>query len=252
MRSKSTVVRELLEQDLLTGVFSPGEKLDEAALAERFEVSRTPIREALKQLAAADLVDLHVNRGAFVKTPSVAEALALFEVMAELEGVCARLAAHRGTDEQFQELSDIQAGCAEAIASGDADTYYYLNAQFHQCLYEASGNPMLARTARSLQLQLAPFRRLQLRAPGRLAASASEHDGTVAALRARDAQKAESLIREHVTVQVDSFIDFLISSPAGSSHLGTWEGIRADRIGGSMHVLGGDRRGRGSAQGAAR
>lgn len=208
-QSRATALRDLIEEAILTGVFAPGQRLDEVTLAARYEVSRTPIREALRQLEAMELVEIQPHRGAFVKVIAFPEMMQMFEVMAELEGMCARLAARRCTAEQLQRLEAAHQACAATLTTGDADEYYYANETFHKMLYAASGNTFLARMATSLQTRLKPFRRLQLRVPGRMQSSSAEHGSIVAALRAADAASAEQLAEAHVTIQGDRFGDFL-------------------------------------------
>lgn len=213
-QSRATALRDLIEHDIVTGVFAPGERLDEAALAARFQVSRTPIREAFMQLAAVDFVEIQPHRGAFVKVVSLAEMLHMFEVMEELEGMCARLAARRRTDAQLAELAAAQEACEAAVGTGDADEYYYANERFHALVYAASGNPFLAKTAGSVQARLQPFRRLQLRAAGRVATSSGEHADILDAIRSGDAAEAERRARSHIAVQGDRFGDFLAAVDA--------------------------------------
>ncbi|MEV1131872.1 GntR family transcriptional regulator [Agromyces sp. NPDC049794] len=215
-QSRALELRDLIEQEIVTGAFAPGERLDESILANRFNVSRTPVREALKHLASTELVEIQPHRGAFVKVITFPEMLNMFEVMAELEGMCARLAARRRTDDQLGELEAAQAACEATLASGDADEYYYANERFHALLYEASGNAFLSRTAASLQTRLKPFRRLQLRVPGRMATSSAEHAAILAALRRGEGDVAEHLAESHVTVQGDRFSDFLAALDASS------------------------------------
>lgn len=210
-QSRATLLRDQIEQDIVTGVYAPGERLDEVLLASRFSVSRTPIREALMQLAAMELVNIQPHRGAFVNVTSIPEMLGMFEVMAELEGMCARLVARRRTSAHLSDMQAAQDACLAALETGDADNYYYANEQFHAALYQASGNPFLARTAASLHGRLKPFRRLQLRVPGRMSSSSAEHDAIIAALRAGDAAEAERLMKSHIAVQGDRFSDFLSS-----------------------------------------
>jgi len=217
----AATLRDLIEQDIVVGVFAPGERLDEAILAARFEVSRTPVREALIQLAAVDFVEIRPHRGAFVKVVSTAEMLSMFEVMAELEGMCARLAARRRTDAQLRALDDAQLECEAAARAGDADEYYYANERFHALLYAASGNPFLARTAGSVQSRLQPFRRLQLRAPGRVSSSSAEHAEMIDAIRTGDTERAERLTESHIAVQGDRFGDFLAAMETARSAVPT-------------------------------
>ncbi|MCR2810522.1 MULTISPECIES: GntR family transcriptional regulator [unclassified Microbacterium] len=208
-QSRATELRDLIEEAIVTGVYAPGQRLDEVKLASRFGVSRTPVREALRQLEATELVDIQPHRGAFVKVIAIPEMLQMFEVMAELEGLCARLAARRCTEKQLRDLEGAHAACAATLQSADADEYYYANETFHKLLYAASGNSFLTRMATSLQTRLKPFRRLQLRVPGRMLNSSAEHGAIVTALRAADASSAEQLAVAHVTVQGDRFGDFL-------------------------------------------
>src|SRR5687767_2903649 len=97
---RAEALRDQLEQDIVTGALRPGERLDEQGLATRFGVSRTPIREALMQLATTGLVTLHQRRGAFVTSLNLKDIIERFEVMAALEGACGSLAARRITDEE--------------------------------------------------------------------------------------------------------------------------------------------------------
>lgn len=211
-QSRASTIRDLIEQDIVTGRFAPGQRLDEVKLAERFGVSRTPIRESLRQLAATDLVEISPYRGVFVRVIPLPEMLNMFEVMSELEGMCARLAARRRTESQLAEIEEARAVCDVTRASGDADEYYYANERFHGLVYAASGNDFLVRTTTTIRTRLKPFRRLQLRVPGRLDASAAEHADIVAAIREQDADRAERIAKSHVTVQGDGFSDFLAAT----------------------------------------
>jgi len=220
---KAGNLREAIEQDIVSGHYAPGARLDEMELAARHSVSRTPVREALMQLSAMGLVRSIPNKGCFVNELTMADLIGMFEVMAELEGMCARLAARRMTDEALAELEALQADCQAACEQQAADDYYYANELFHRHLYEASGNCYLAQIAGQLHTRLKPFRRLQLRVPNRLAHSAAEHNAVIEALRARDPGRADELMRQHIIVQGDSFSDFLMaisSGPLGSEPVG--------------------------------
>ena len=106
-------LREQLEQDIITGVFKPGDRLDEVSLAKRFSISRTPIRETLQRLASSGLVERRPRRGVFVRTLSLQELVEMFEVMAELEGMCGRLAARRIIPEMSIRLQELMLSCEE-------------------------------------------------------------------------------------------------------------------------------------------
>lgn len=202
-------IRQNLEQAILTGSYVDGLRLDELRLAEQFEVSRTPIREALQMLAATGLVDLIPRRGAFVRHPSFVELVEMFEVMAELECLCGRLAARRLTDTHLVDLKAAESGCVSALEVGDTDAYYRANERFHNLLYQASGNGFLTGEANRLHKRLQPFRRLQLRVRGRMVQSMDEHKAILLALEAGDAETTGRLLRDHVAIQGEKFHDLM-------------------------------------------
>ena len=206
---RAEAIRQDLEHLIITGAFADGERLDETRLAARFSVSRTPLREALQMLAASDLVELLPRRGAYVRYPGVLDLLQMFEVMAELEGMCARLAARRLTDDDLKALQRADTACEASLQKGDADAYYKENEHFHNLLYAASGNGFLASEARRLQKRLHPFRRMQLRLRGRMQQSLHEHRTIIAALANGDAAAAERALRDHVSVQGETFNDLM-------------------------------------------
>lgn len=199
-----------IEEQIATGQLKDGEKLDEITLAERFSVSRTPVREALLQLVGSGLATQIPKRGCFVRAPSFKEMIEMFEVMSELEGLCARLAARRITDDQLARLKATNAGCEKAIADGDSDLYYASNVEFHECIYDACGNHFLAAETRRLRHRLQSFRRLQLRVRGRMPQSLSEHYKIIEAIEAGHAEVADDLSRVHVMIQGERFNDLLM------------------------------------------
>lgn len=204
-RSRSDQIAQILEDQILTGRFAPGTRLDEASLAEEHRVSRTPIREAFQRLAQSGLVVQQPRRGVFVRTSSAVEILEMFEVMAELESVCGRLAARRATDAAIAELRAINAECRAAREANDVDLYYQKNGVFHHLLYAQSGNRFLEQEAARLHRRLKPYRRMQLFLRGRLKQSMDEHEAIVEAIAAGDAPRAAELLRDHVAVQGEKF-----------------------------------------------
>lgn len=199
-----SIAREL-ENDIIEGVFPDGARLDETALAARFGVSRTPLREAFGRLALSGLVRHEPRRGTFARQPSPTDLLEMFEAMAEMEAGCGRLAARRATPEQLVAIADADAACGAALTRGDPDAYYRDNAAFHDAIYAAAGNAFLAGEARRLHRRLTPFRRHQLRLRGRLAESRAEHAAILAAIQAGDGAGAADALRDHVAVQGEGF-----------------------------------------------
>lgn len=200
-------IREALEELIVEGQFADGDRLDEVSLAERFQVSRTPLREAFQALAASGLVELRLRRGAFVRFPALDEVVEMFEVMAEIEALCGRQAARRMTPEDQASIESALIACEKACETGDTEGYYRANKDFHVAIYAASGNRFLAGEAERLHRRLKPFRRLQLRVRGRMPESLREHRAIFDALVSGDAARAGEALRRHIAVQGDRFND---------------------------------------------
>lgn len=209
MNRLSESLREAIEEEVATGKLLPGTHLDEIELARRFGVSRTPIREALSLLAGEGLVEIRPRRGAVVAQVTPQRLVEMFEVMAELEAMCARLAARRMTDAEIVDLEAAHDHCRVAAAGQDSDAYFYANERFHQAIYHASHNTFLAEQALSLQRKVRPYRRLQLRVRNRVSRSFEEHQDILDALKAGDGEKAVLAIRSHVVVQGERFADLI-------------------------------------------
>ena len=208
---RSIAVRELIEERIVDGRYPPGMKLDEVALAEEFGVSRTPIRETLIQLSSSGMVELRPRRGAVVADASPHRICEMFEVMAELEAMCGRLAARRITADEETALLVAHQACQRARDTGSSDDYFARNEIFHQAIYKASHNVFLVEQATQLQRRLRPFRRLQLRIRNRVQTSFDEHQAIVDAITAGDGENAARLIRDHVIVQGERYGDLVAS-----------------------------------------
>ncbi|WP_431024787.1 GntR family transcriptional regulator [Halomonas sp. H5] len=209
--SQAQRLRALLEDAIVEGRFAPGARLDPEALAREYQCSRTPIREALQQLAMSGMVRVVPKRGTFVTQLSVTELVERFEVMAELEGMCGRLAARRITEAELAALHEAHEACRARVEAGDANGYYYENGIFHQRIYEASHNGFLTQEAARLHAVLQPYRRMQLQVRHRLQGSFAEHEAVVAAIAEGDEARAEALLRDHVVIQGERFNDLVAS-----------------------------------------
>lgn len=213
MKSRSETLKDAIEEMIAVGEFAPGQHLDETELAASFGVSRTPIRETLIQLASMGLVVIRPRRGAVVAELGPQQLVERFEVMSELEAICARLAARRMTPAEQGALVAAHAACKEAMDSQDPDDYYVKNEAFHEAIYAGSHNQFLIEQARSLYRRLRPYRRLQLRVRNRVNNSYAEHDQMVQAIVDGDGELAERLTREHVMIQGQRFADLMASLP---------------------------------------
>lgn len=204
-------LKDQIENEIADGRLLPGDRLDEVSLAARYGVSRTPIREALHSLAASGLIEVRPHRGAVVVDIGPDRLLEMFEVMAELEALCARHAARRMTEADQRELIAAHEACGRAQKAGDCDRYYYENARFHLAIYNASHNGFLAEQARALHRRLQPYRRLQVRVRNRLAVSYREHGEVLEAITAGDGELAAKRLHAHVLVQGERFADLVAS-----------------------------------------
>lgn len=202
-------LRERIEERVVTGVYKPGSRLDELELAASFGVSRTPIREALIQLASVGVIELRPRRGAVVSQIPPLRLKEMFEVMAELEAMCARLAATHITEPEREELTQAHLACQGSLDSPDPDAYYHLNELFHQAIYRFSHNAFLAEQTLQILRRLRLFRRFQLRLPGQLATSYREHGEVLAAILSGDGERAARTLHDHVSLQGDHFSSLL-------------------------------------------
>jgi phosphonate utilization transcriptional regulator len=197
-QSLTTVVRREIERRILAGEILPGEKLNEADVAEALKVSRGPVREAFRALEQAGLVRTEKNRGVFVRSLSHFEADELYEVRAGLDALIGRLAAERCVPVQLEELRRLLRGMQKAARSRNVDEYYPLNVRFHELLAELTGNATLLATYRRLVNELHLYRRETLaHGTGSFPASTHEHHAIVEAIARRDGAEAARLLYEH-------------------------------------------------------
>ncbi len=213
MKNRSEVLREAIEEMIAVGKLPPGHHLDETELATEFGVSRTPIREALIQLASMGIIVIRPRRGAIVAEIGPQQLIEMFEVMAELEAMCARLAARRMSPPEQAILKASHLACKEARDNADSDVYFYKNEEFHRQIYIGSQNTFLEEQACVLQRRLRPYRRLQLRVRNRVKASFDEHGAVVDAIIEGKGELAAELLRQHIMIQGQRFTDLIASLP---------------------------------------
>lgn len=199
---------------ILDGSLMPGTRLDEASLAQQHGVSRTPVREALRQLATSGLIDMRPRKGAVVSKATPDQVENLFVAMAEIEATCARLAAMSMTPIERRRLQARHEAMLALARAGDPDAYSDANIAFHLAIYAGAHNEPLAEFARSLRRRLAPFRRAQFRVEGRLMRSNQEHDTVVRAILSGDAAGAHAAMLHHVSLVEDAFETFAAESAA--------------------------------------
>jgi DNA-binding GntR family transcriptional regulator len=190
---------------ILDGTLKPGERLDEATLAQQHGVSRTPVREALRQLTTSGLIDMRPRKGAVVSRATPEQIESLFVAMAEMEATCARLCALSMTPVERRRLQARQEAMTALARTGDQDAYSDANVAFHSAIYTGAHNAPLADYAMGLRRRVGPFRRAQFRMEGRLKRSNEEHGAVVRAILAGDAAAAHAAMLHHVSLVEDAY-----------------------------------------------
>jgi len=197
-KTRAEELRLQLADEIVRGVLTPGAALDETRLARRFDVSRTPVREAIRLLAASGLVEVRAHRAAVVARPSAEKLAGMFEVMAELEALCAGFAAERMTIIERRSLEQVHDQLRVLIQSGNPQRYHEVNEAFHNRIYNGAHNTYLADITLATRARVQPFRRAQFRNLGRLAKSHVEHGCLVEAILRGEYAVAGSAMYAHI------------------------------------------------------
>lgn len=202
-RPLAELVYERLEERIIDGTFAPGEHLREEDLAERFGVSRNPVRESLSALERAGWVEIRAGRGAYVRQPTVDEVLDFFHVRTVLEAESARLAARHATASRVRELQELIVAGRAAIDSGESETLVDLNRQFHTIVHVLAGNQVLRETLGQLDRQLRWY--FHPIVVGRAPQSWREHEQLAASFADNDEDRAAEIMRAHVQATTEAY-----------------------------------------------
>ncbi len=219
-RTLSEDLLRQLESEILSGVLRPGTRLDEQVLAARFNVSRTPVREALWHLGSSGLVQMRPHQGAVVTQLTVAALLEMFQVMAELEGLCARLAARRMSREERAELRVIHERCGDCASGGNEDGFFERNTDLHEAICVSARNRFLLQQVRDLRKRLNPYRRILTRQPGVMRKSVEEHEQFVCAIEKGDEAAAHDVMRSHLNMLGGEAGDLVAALSIGEQDIG--------------------------------
>ena len=191
-------IRNVLTDEIASGSLPAGSALDEQQLADRFNASRTPVREALRQLSVSGLVEMRPRRGVIVTRMTPERIMEMFETMAEIEALCVRFATYRMTPLERSHLMDLHRSSEAMVEAGDIDSYDAFNREFHIGIYRATHNSFLVEQAIGVRLRLSAFRRTQLHQDDRLERSREEHDAVMRAIAQGDGDKAARRMRAHM------------------------------------------------------
>lgn len=196
-----------LRQMLVEGEIAPGAKLNERELAQVLQVSRTPLREAIKMLAAEGLVELLPNRGAVAVSLGEQDIMDTFEVMAGLEGLNGELAAQRITAEELAEIQAMHFEMLAAYTRADLSAYYRINAQIHAAINAAAKNPVLSGTYKQLNARLQALRFRSNQDGDKWRRAVQEHEQMIDALTRRDPVAMRTVMVDHLHHKRDVVIE---------------------------------------------
>lgn len=209
--TRSDDLAHRLESEVLSGAIAPGTRLDEQTLARRFGVSRTPVREALRHLASSGLVQIRAHQGAVVRQLTLPELLEMFQVMAELEGLGARLAARRINSQTIDRLRQSHEACQRFAAKREEERFFEENNRLHDIILTASRNKFLIDEVHRLVGRVNPYRRFVTQNPGVMEKSVIEHEAVISAIEKGDGAAAHELMRGHLNMLGQEAGDFAAS-----------------------------------------
>ena len=194
---------------LVDGRIAPGAKLNERELCERLRVSRTPLREAIKLLAAEGLVDLLPNRGAVAVRLDENDVVHIFEVLADLEGMSGELAARRISDAELGEIKALHYDMLACFARRDLSGYYRINALIHAAINNAARNPLLTKIYRECNARAQSLRFRTNQNEAKWALAVKEHEQMILALEAHDAARLRAIMVEHLLRKRDTVLELM-------------------------------------------
>ncbi|HZQ74677.1 MAG TPA: GntR family transcriptional regulator [Burkholderiales bacterium] len=209
MSTLSERISQKLGADIASGRLPPGAKLDEESLAKRFKVSRSPVRDALRHLAATRLVESEPRRGFSVAVIDIAGLQDMFEAVAELEALCARFCALRAGAPERKTIEGLHRQGLAAVKGRDLSGYSRLNEAFHRAIYSAARNRNLEALTLELRQRLAPFRsRVFFHVENRMRSSSQEHDLLARAILRGDAEAASRAMRGHAASAAANVMEY--------------------------------------------
>ena len=195
----ASIVQDKIGAEIAAGMFSPGMRLEENELASRYQVSRTPIREALRELASLGVVEIKARRGVLVADQFGIRLAETLEVVADLEASCARYAAMRISEAQWAELMDIHRRVGEAVKTGDFVSFDRDNLQFHLLIHAGSGNEVLSQAVKHMRRRILPYTRAEsISTREQLSILYKDHEAIVRAIELRNGELAYHTTRAHV------------------------------------------------------
>ncbi len=204
-KSLTSIIFEKIREDIVNGEYDPGEKIVEAKLADDLGVSRTPVREALKQLELDGLVENIPNRGVIVKGVSMQDVEDIYTIREAIEGVAAKWSVERMTEEELQTLKEIFELMEFYTFKKDVDKIFELNTRFHETIYMATKSRFLEHVLRDFQLFIKSTRYESLKSEGRMEHTLEEHRAILDAFTERNTDEAVKRILKHINNSKENF-----------------------------------------------
>ncbi len=193
-----------IREDILSGNYSEHDELREAAISKELGVSRTPVREALRQLELEGLVTIIPNKGAYVNGITARDIYDIYVIRSYLEGLCAKWACEHITDEQIEELEEITYLCEFHIQKEHWDQIFELDNRFHLLLYEACGSRILEHILADYHHYVERVRKNTLSSKERASMACQEHKAILESVKNKDEDKAEKLANDHIFKSLDN------------------------------------------------
>jgi DNA-binding GntR family transcriptional regulator len=212
-------ILETIRDAILKGSLKPGERVSEPELAERFGISRTPIREAFRQLESEGYLEVVPRKGAVVASLSERDVVEFYAIKSILEGHAARIAAERMSDRDVERLEAINAKLQQIATAGDIKSFFRVHDEFHELFIKVSGNDKLVELINQLVLKFNRLRLASLSQPGRMEISVQEHRKIIEAFRNHDGERAENLVRHTATIGAEVLIHNLAKEQGRATEL---------------------------------
>ncbi len=205
-------ILESIREAILRGQLKPGEKVAEPELAERFGISRTPIREAFRQLESEGYLTVIPRKGAVVAQLSERDIEEFYAIKSVLEGFAARMAALKMSEKEIEKLEAINEKLEQLARQGDVKTFFRVHSEFHELFIRAAGNDKLAELIDQLVMKFNRSRMASLSLPGRMEISVNEHRKIIDAFKARDSERADNLVKKTAAYGAQVLIQSLASA----------------------------------------
>jgi DNA-binding GntR family transcriptional regulator len=202
-------ILETIRDAILKGTMKPGERVSEPELAERFGISRTPIREAFRQLESEGYLEVIPRKGAVVASLSERDVEEFYAIKIILEGFAARMAAENLSSKDIERLESINERLQQIAKDGDVKTFFRVHNEFHEVFIKAAGNEKLYEMINHLVLRFKRLRLASLSQPGRMEISVEEHRNMIQAFKNHDGESADNLVRHAATIGADVLIQSL-------------------------------------------